>query len=166
MESSLSERPEIDSDAMRRGMGCFPTGVTIVTALEEGEPVGFTCQSFVSLSLEPPLIAISPAKSSTSWPRMVAAGTFCVNVLSADQRDVCMAFARSGGNKFQDVAWQIGAHGSPIIDDVVAAFECELITIHDAGDHEIVVGRVLSIASNDRAPLLYLRSELVTTAFA
>jgi flavin reductase (DIM6/NTAB) family NADH-FMN oxidoreductase RutF len=147
---------------MRSAMGCFATGVTIVAALEGGSPVGFTCQSFVSLSLDPPLIAICPGRSSTSWPRMVAAGTFSVNVLSAEQAAVCAGFARSGVDKFENISWHIGPNGTPVIDDVVASVECEMMVAHDAGDHEIVIGRVLAVEESDRPPLLYFRSQLAT----
>lgn len=149
----------VDTAAFKEAMGRFATGVTVVTALEEGTPVGFTCQSFVSLSLEPPLVALAPAKSSTSWPRIARAGSFCVNILSEAQADVCRAFAVSGGDKFAGIAWR-GADrgGAPIIDRSLAWVNCEVELIHDAGDHELVIGRVLELGLGDGSPLLYYKS--------
>jgi 3-hydroxy-9,10-secoandrosta-1,3,5(10)-triene-9,17-dione monooxygenase reductase component len=150
----------VDQSLMRDVMGRFATGVTIVAAFEDGEPVGFTCQSFVSLSLEPPLVAICPSKSSTSWPRMIASGRFSVNVLGDDQGSECMAFATSGGDKFANVCWHTGPSGTPIIEGVVASVECELDLVHSAGDHELVVGRVLSLNASDKTPLIFYRARL------
>lgn len=138
-------------------MGRFVTGVTVVTALEDDAPVGFTCQSFVSLSIAPPLVALAPAKSSTSWPRMVAAGAFCVNVLGRDQQAIAEAFAMSGGDKFAGVSWRRGTTGAPVIEGAIAHVECELELVHDAGDHELVVGRVLGLGARDGLPLVYYR---------
>jgi 3-hydroxy-9,10-secoandrosta-1,3,5(10)-triene-9,17-dione monooxygenase reductase component len=149
-----------DQSLMRDVMGRFATGVTIVAAFEDDEPVGFTCQSFVSLSLEPPLVAICPSKSSTSWPRMIASGRLSVNVLGDDQEGECMAFATSGGDKFASVCWRTGPSGTPIIDGVVASVECELEFVHSTGDHELVVGRVLSLDAADKMPLIFYRSRL------
>ncbi|HEY2563644.1 MAG TPA: flavin reductase family protein [Acidimicrobiales bacterium] len=148
-----------DTTQFKEAMGRFATGVTIVTALEEGMPVGFSCQSFVSLSLDPPLVALAPAKTSTSWPRIARAGSFCVNVLSDRQSDVCMNFAVSGGDKFTGVPWhpaEIG--GAPIIEGSLAWIDCELELVHDAGDHELVIGKVLELGLGEGEPLLYYRS--------
>ncbi len=136
-------------------MGRFATGVTVVTAVEDGVPVGFTCQSFVSLSISPPLVALAPAKSSTSWPRMVTAGAFCVNVLSREQAALGDAFAVSGGDKFAGVAWRSAVTGAPVLDGALAYVDCSLELVHDAGDHELVVGRVVDLGATDAAPLVY-----------
>ena len=150
--------PNFDAARFREALGHFATGVTVVTAMEEGIPVGFTCQSFTSLSLEPPMVAIAPAKSSTSWPRMVKAGAFCVNILGSHQEALCRTFAVSGGDKFDGVAWHPGvAVGAPVLDDSLAWIECELVTIHDAGDHELVTGRVLDLGVGEGPPLLFYR---------
>jgi flavin reductase (DIM6/NTAB) family NADH-FMN oxidoreductase RutF len=155
--SSGEERKGIDQARFREVLGHFATGVTIVTAVEEGQPIGFTCQSFVSLSLTPPLVALAPAKTSTSWPRMVAAGAFCVNVLGEDQEALCRNFAVSGADKFAGVGWHLGAHGTPILEGSLAWVECELGAIHDAGDHELVTGRVLDLGVGSGGPLLFFR---------
>lgn len=144
-------------------MGRFATGVTVVTALEEGSPVGFTCQSFVSLSLDPPLVALAPAKSSTSWPRIARAGSFCVNVLADDQAALCRTFAVSGADKFDGVAWHPAAvGGAPVIAGSLAWVDCRVELIHDAGDHELVVGRVIDLGVGQGSPLLFYRSSLAT----
>jgi 3-hydroxy-9,10-secoandrosta-1,3,5(10)-triene-9,17-dione monooxygenase reductase component len=152
-----AEPTVLDDSRFREVLGHFATGVTIVTAMEDGEPVGFTCQSFTALSLRPPLVALAPAKSSTSWPRIARAGTFCVNVLGSHQEAVCRAFAVSGGDKFAGVEWYPGANGAPVIEHSLAVVECELESIHDAGDHELVTGRVLDMHLGAGSPLLFYR---------
>ena len=147
----------IDGRALRDTMGRFCTGVVLATGISEGRPCGFAAQSFVSLSLDPPLVALCPARTSSSWPLMRASGSFCINVLGAQQKALCDAFARSGGDKFEGVGWHAGATGSPIIDDVLAWVDCDLEAEHDAGDHTIAVGRVrdLRIMAADGGPLLF-----------
>jgi 3-hydroxy-9,10-secoandrosta-1,3,5(10)-triene-9,17-dione monooxygenase reductase component len=147
-----------DEARFREVLAHFATGVTIVTAMEEQGPVGFTCQSFTSLSLDPPLVALAPAKSSTSWPKIAEAGAFCVNILSESQEAVCRNFAVSGGDKFAGVGWETGVTGAPILTGSLAWIECELGIIHDAGDHELVTGRVLDIGIGEGRPLLFYRS--------
>lgn len=149
----------ISHEVFREAMGRFVTGVTVVTALEEGKPVGFTCQSFVSLSLDPPLVALAPAKSSTSWPRMAKAGSFCVNVLAEQQQELCRRFAVSGGDKFVGVDWHPSDDGgAPVIQGSLVSVNCRVELIHDAGDHELVIGRVLDLVVSDGSPLLFYKS--------
>ena len=109
------DRPpgSFDEARFREVLGRFPSGVTIVTAVDDGEPVGFTCQAFNSLSIDPPLVALAPGKSSTTWPRIARAGVFCVNVLSEDQQALARVFAVSGADKFSGVGWSKGPHGAP-----------------------------------------------------
>jgi flavin reductase (DIM6/NTAB) family NADH-FMN oxidoreductase RutF len=147
-----------DQARFREVLGHFATGVTVVTAMEEDGPVGFTCQSFTALSLDPALVAIAPAKSSTSWPKMVAAGAFCVNILADSQEALCRNFATSGGDKFDGVSWSVATSGAPILDGSLAFVDCHLELIHDAGDHELVVGRVVDLGVGVGAPLVYYRS--------
>jgi flavin reductase (DIM6/NTAB) family NADH-FMN oxidoreductase RutF len=149
-----------DTAMFKEAVGRFVTGVTVVTALEDGKPVGFTCQSFVSLSLDPPLVALAPAKSSTSWPRIAKAGRFCVNVLGDHQLAVSRKFAVSGGDKFAGVRWHSATGGAPIIDGSLAWVNCHLEFIHDAGDHELVIGRVLDLGLGEGSPLLFYQSAL------
>lgn len=139
-------------------LGRFATGVTVVTALEDTLPVGFTCQAFASLSLRPPMVVLAAAKSSTSWPRMAKAGAFCVNILSDKQRAVSDAFAGPSLDKFEGVPWHVGTAGTPVIDDSLAWIECALGAVHDAGDHELITGRVLDLGVGEGSPLIFYRS--------
>ncbi|HEX3980432.1 MAG TPA: flavin reductase family protein [Acidimicrobiales bacterium] len=154
-----------DVDGFKDAMSRFSTGVTIVSGIEDGRPVGFTCQSFVSLSLDPPFVAVAPARTSTSWPRIARSGTFCVNVLGDHQRELCESFAVSGGDKFVDVDWQPApATGAPVIDGSLAWVDCRVELVHDAGDHELIIGKVLDLGTNDGSPLLFFRSGFATLA--
>lgn len=143
----------------RTAMGQFCTGVVVVTGQHEGAPVGFSAQSFVSLSLDPPLIAICPARSSRSWPLLRASGYFGLNVLGADQKEICGSFARSGGDKFIGLRWTPAQTGAPMLDDVLSFIDCRLEAEHEAGDHTIAIGRVvgLYLLDTNRAPLLFFR---------
>ena len=150
---------DFDSRAYRDTMGQYCTGVVIVTGNENGSLVGFAAQSFVSLSLDPPLIAICPAKTSTSWPRIRASGHFCINVLAANQEAVSEAFAQSG--RVADVPWTTNATSAPILEGAIAYVECAIDTEHEAGDHTVVYGRVLAFETlrPDARPLTYFRGE-------
>ena len=147
-----------DQARFREVLGHFATGITIVTATDEGEPVGFSCQSFAALSLDPPMVILAPAKSSTSWPRIARAGAFCVNILGEHQEAVCRAFAVSGGDKFDGVGWTPGVTGSPLIDGSLATVECTLGAIYEGGDHELVTGHVVDMEIGKGSPLIFYRS--------
>jgi flavin reductase (DIM6/NTAB) family NADH-FMN oxidoreductase RutF len=148
----------VDPHLLREVLGHFASGVTVVTAVTDDGPTGFTCQSFSSLSLEPPLVAFAPARTSRTWPRLRSIGRFCVNVLAEGQDDVSQNFARSGQDKFAGVRWSPSAHGSPVLDGVVAWIDGELWAEYDGGDHSIVVARVLDLGADpDRRPLLFHR---------
>lgn len=154
------ERPPVDPAEFRRVLGHFASGVTIVTALGADGPTGFACQSFASLSLDPPLVAFMVARTSTTWPRIAAAGTFCVNVLGAGQGELCRSFAVSGADKFAGVEWEpTPATGSPRLAGAPAWIDCTITTVHTGGDHLIVVGRVESLDATEENgdPLLFHR---------
>src|SRR3712207_5252978 len=126
-----SERQErgaaTDSRWFREVLGQYPTGVCALTAMgSDGRPAGLTVGSFTSVSLDPPLVGFLPDKRSTTWPKIRAAGHFCINVLSADQESVCRAFATKGGDKFADLTWRSAGSGAPILDGVVAWIDCDL----------------------------------------
>jgi len=144
---------------MREVLGHFVSGIVVVTAIGgAGEPIGFTCQSFASLSLDPPLISFSPARTSTTWPRIRPVATFCVNVLAADHQELSAGFARSGVDKFAGVDWRAAPSGSPILDGVSAWIDCTLWNEYDGGDHTIAVGRVHDLGADPaRLPLLFYR---------
>jgi 3-hydroxy-9,10-secoandrosta-1,3,5(10)-triene-9,17-dione monooxygenase reductase component len=148
---------EVTPELMRAAMGAFCSGVVVVTAYGD-EPLGFTCQSFVSLSLDPPLISFSPARSSSTWPKIREVGKFAVNVLAHDHADVSGQFARSGTDKYAGVDWMPSPNGSPILGGVSAWVECTLWREYDGGDHTVVLGEVTSLDHDmDRNPLLYYR---------
>lgn len=143
---------------MRDVLGHFASGLVVVTASGPDGPMGYTCQSFSSLSLNPPLVSFSPARTSSTWPRIRSVGRFCVNVLAVDHEDVSVAFARSGTDKFAGVSWRPSPHGAPMLDGVCAWIDCMLADEFDGGDHTIVVGRVVDLAADpSRTPLLFHR---------
>ncbi|WP_345525476.1 flavin reductase family protein [Nocardioides endophyticus] len=148
-----------DSNQFRQVLGQYPTGVCIIAALgTDGKPVGMTVGSFSSVSLDPPLVGFMPAKSSTTWPKLRDSPTFCVNVLSVDQVEVCRTFASKAADKFQEVPWRPASSGSPVIEGVAAYIDCDLAEVLDAGDHEIVIGRVRELEFAASAmPLLFFR---------
>lgn len=150
--------PGFDAATFRTVLGHFCTGITVVTAVDEGEPVGLTCQSFASVSLDPPLVLFVAARTSQSWPRIRHAGHFCANVLGEAQEELCRRFAIKGSDKFAGVGWRPGSTGAPHLDGCLATVECEIDAVHEAGDHDIVVGRVvdLGLAAEGR-PLLFYR---------
>lgn len=147
-----------DSPHFRQVMGHLPTGVSIVTGHGEEGPAGLAVGSFMSVSLEPPLIAVSPALSSTSWPAIRATGTFCVNVLSEAQADLARRFAVSGGDKFAGLDWRHGPSGAPILTGAVAWIDCAIESEQVAGDHWLVLGAVVELDLGDPGdPLIFHR---------
>lgn len=157
--------PAVDRRAMREVLGHFASGIVVVTAVDGEGPAGLTCQSFASLSLDPPLIMFCPARTSRSWPRIRSAGAFCANILAADHASYSDLFARSGGDKFAGVQWTPAPSGSPILDGVSAWVDCLVENQFDGGDHWIVVGRVIDLGADPaRSPLLYYRGGYGVTA--
>ncbi|MGW2019348.1 flavin reductase family protein [Streptomyces sp. NPDC001927] len=149
-----------DPTDMKSALAGFCTGVAVITARDpaDGRPVGMAVQSFSSVSLDPPLVCFCPAHTSTTWPRIRAAGRFAVNVLAADQEELCRRFAVTGGDKFAGTAWRPGAAGAPLLDGALATIECTLDAVLDGGDHAIALGRVDALtAHRDTGPLLYFR---------
>jgi 3-hydroxy-9,10-secoandrosta-1,3,5(10)-triene-9,17-dione monooxygenase reductase component len=151
----------VSSSRFREVLGHFASGLTVVTGVDDDGPVGFTCQAFMSLSLEPPLIAIAPSKASTSWPRIAPLGTFCANVMSEDQEELCRDFAISGADqhdKFSGVGWSPGPGGPPILDGALAWVECRITQSHDAGDHVLVVAEVVDLGvDHSGRPVIFYR---------
>ncbi len=148
----------VEPGAMREVLGYFASGVTVVTAVTGDGPIGFTCQSFSSLSLDPPLVVFAPGRTSRTWPLLRGIGRFCVNVLGEGQDAVSQNFARSGVDKFAGRHWVPSTHGSPVLDDVVAWIDGELWAEYDGGDHTLAVARVLDLGADPaRRPLLYHR---------
>lgn len=144
-------------DEMRRVLGSFASGVVVVTGDDDGIPVGITCQSFASVSLDPPLVLFCPARTSLSWPRIQASGRFVVNVLAGDQQDLCDRFAVRGGDKFAGVAWEPTPWG-PSLPGALATVHCLVEAVHPGGDHHIVVGRVEQLVTHrEDGPLVFFR---------
>ncbi|GHH30361.1 flavin reductase family protein [Streptomyces lanatus] len=150
---------EIDPAHFRKVLGHFCSGVTIISAFDGRKPIGFTCQSFLSLSLDPALIAFSASKTSTTYPRIREIGKFVVNVLASDQDEVSNAFAKSGTDKWAGVHWKPGQIlGHPVIDDALATLECEIAEETECGDHFLVVARVRHLeAASELKPLLFFQ---------
>jgi len=148
-----------DGARFRQVLGHFPTGVTVVTAGTEGGPVGLCVGSFTSVSLHPPLVAFCAGYSSTSYPLIEAAGHFCVNILAEDQEEIARVFADKGDDKFSGIGWRPSVvTRAPVINDVLAWIDCEIDAIHEAGDHWIVVGRVLDLEiGHEGGPLVFFR---------
>jgi 3-hydroxy-9,10-secoandrosta-1,3,5(10)-triene-9,17-dione monooxygenase reductase component len=147
----------IEQGEFRTILGHFASGVVVVTGGHDRTPTGFTCQSFFSLSLDPPLVALAPGKSSTSWPRVAEAGAFCANVLADDQEALARTFANSGADKFAGVGWSPAPSGVPRLHGALAWIDCTIETVHDAGDHYLVVAGVVGLESGPGRPLLFYR---------
>lgn len=143
----------------RRTLGSYPTGVVIVTGVDTDGPVGLAIGTFTSVSLDPPLVGFLPDKGSTSWPRIHSSGFFCVNVLAADQLDVCGAFATRGGDKYASCTWRPSTTGAPVLDGVLAWIDCRIEAVEEAGDHWFVTGRIedMAVERDDVGPLLFFR---------
>ena len=157
VEPTFSERE------LRDVVGLFPTGVTVVTTVTSaGERVGATVSSFNSVSLQPPLILFSMARSSRAFPVWLTARHFAVNVLAQDQSRLSTAFARALAHKWDGVPFRIGTNGVPLLADSLACLECDRYAQYDGGDHLIIVGRVIALRANkksDVAPLVFFRSK-------
>jgi flavin reductase (DIM6/NTAB) family NADH-FMN oxidoreductase RutF len=142
------------SRAFRDVLGCFATGVTLVTIQGPDGPMGFIANSFSSISMEPPLILWAPAKSAARYPYYAAAKHFAIHILAADQGALVEHFHRGTGS-FDAFTYSINAQGVPLLDEALARFECEQYATHDGGDHLIVVGRVLAASSQAGTPLVF-----------
>lgn len=162
---------DIDSRELRRALGCFPTGITVVTALDgEGGAVGITANSFSSLSLDPPLVLWSVDRRSTTFPIFNTSPHFVVSVLSASGAAVADRFARKGSHKIEGIETLPTKLGPPTFSDSLAVFECDVFARHEGGDHVIMVGRVLHFAhqpdseDNGAGALVYYRGRFANVA--
>lgn len=146
--------PAADPRAFRDALGRFATGVTVVTCAGPDGPMGITANSFASVSLDPPLVLWSPAKSSSRFGTFHVAGRFAIHILEEDQDHIAMAFTRAK-DAFGGLDWAPDSNGVPIIDGPLARLDCALEVAHDAGDHAIIVGRVLGCTCSDGDPLVF-----------
>jgi flavin reductase (DIM6/NTAB) family NADH-FMN oxidoreductase RutF len=148
----------IERNELRRVMGHFATGVTIITTVStEGRPFGLTANSITSVSLDPPLLLISVDKKAESYPHFEQTKVFTVHFLSDDQESLSRKFAVSGGDKFQGVAYRMGANGVPILEGVLGYVECRLYATYDGGDHTLYLGEVMQAEVREGKPLLFYR---------
>lgn len=138
-------------------LGNWPTGVVVVTGGTEDAPTGMSCNSFTSVSLDPPLIGFFPAKSSSTWPDIRKTGKFCVNILASHHEEISRQFARRGEDRFKGVDWEMRSTG-PGLHEAVAWIECEIKEEIDTGDHTLVLGLVKGFEVRDGAdPLIFHR---------
>jgi flavin reductase (DIM6/NTAB) family NADH-FMN oxidoreductase RutF len=157
-EDDAGSGSAFDSAKYRQVLGHFPTGVTVITAVSDGTPVGMAVGSFASLSLEPPEVLFCAGKHSSSWPKIESAGSFCVNILADDQEDVCRVFASKASDKFAEIGWKHSGSGSPILDGVLAYIDCSVANVIESGDHFVVIGRVHDLeVRHEGGPLLFFR---------
>jgi len=148
----------IEKNELRRIMGHFATGVTVITTISaEGNAYGLTANAFMSVSLEPPLLLISVDKKAESYPYFEQSRVFTINILSDDQEGLSRRFAVSGGNKFEGIAYHRGANDVPILDETLAHIECRLYAAYDGGDHTLYLGEVLEAETREGKPLLFYR---------
>jgi 4-hydroxyphenylacetate 3-hydroxylase, reductase component len=153
---------EIDSLEYRRALGCFATGVAVVTTLDKTRrQAGITVNSFNSVSLSPPLVLWSIGKDSLCYDIFVTAEYFAVNVLATHQREICRRFAASGTDKFDGLECSQGIAGVPLLPEYSAAFECQTEHCYDGGDHKIIVGRVLKFEDRKTDPLIFYRGHFL-----
>lgn len=157
--------PGPTSAQLRQVLGHFATGVTIVTGLDGGDaPVGFACQSFTSVSLEPPLVLFCADRAGRSWPRMRDTGAFCVNILRHAQQGLVDRFGSRAGARFDGLDWHLSPYGAPALPGVLARVHCDVETVHVTGDHDVVVGRVLDLELVEPGrPLLFYRGRFAVT---
>lgn len=158
LDNTVPGSPVLDGTTLN---GAALNGTAVAgTALDGPEPIGFTCQAFTSLSLDPPLISFAVSRRSSSRPRILTAGRFCVNILAFDQRALCVRFATPGINRFASVDWWLSPGGSPVLAGSLAWIDCTLEAEYPGGDHTIVIGRVRGLSQlRDAAPLVYHRGE-------
>lgn len=151
----------IDPRNFRDALGHYPSGITIITGIVDSAPVGFTCQSFYSVSIDPPLISFSVMKTSSSWPKIRPVGKCAINILSCDQVELSNTFGGPSKDRWTNVRWSTIGYGNPIIDSALVSLDCSLYAEHEAGDHIIVVCRVDHISASPRpshrSPLVYFR---------
>ncbi|HTR61476.1 MAG TPA: flavin reductase family protein [Candidatus Binataceae bacterium] len=148
----------IEKNELRRVMGHFATGVTVITTLRKsGELHGLTANAFTSVSLTPPLLLICVDKKAESYPCFEESKVFTVNILASDQEDLSRRFAVSGGEKFQGVSYRTGANGAPILNGTVGFIECKVAATFDGGDHTIYLGEIEQAETREAKPLLFFR---------
>ncbi|KGC17313.1 flavin-dependent monooxygenase, reductase subunit [Burkholderia gladioli] len=151
----------------REALGHYASGITVIASHVDSEPIGFTCQSFHSVSMSPPLVSFNVMSNSASYPKIRQAGRFVVNILSDEQIGISNQFARRGTDKWQGVEWRASPLGNPIIAGSLHWLDCEIYAEYAAGDHLIVIGEVKAIDAEAAAaaqPLLYFKGQYCNLA--
>lgn len=159
---------DINPALFRSVLGHAPTSVVVVTGCDaSGVPFGITIGSFVSVSLDPPLVGFLPGTSSRSWNAISESGHFCVNILSGSQEELCWKFAKEGDDKFEGITWEKSTHGNPVLAGVVGVIECTIQSQQEVGDHFFVVGRVIEMshAENVQNAMVFFRGKVVSAAY-
>ncbi|MBX9828857.1 MAG: flavin reductase family protein [Xanthobacteraceae bacterium] len=152
----------MDPRTFRDALGHYASGITIIAGHDGREPFGFTCQSFYSVSVAPPLISFSVMANSSSYPRIRETGKFSVNVLAESQQAISDQFARGGTDKWAGVVWKMTPGKNPVIAGTLIWLDCGIVAEHEAGDHFIVIGQVNAMSPSDwhnGAPLLYFKGK-------
>lgn len=161
----MSEEPVIEASEFRRVLGHFPTGVTVVTANTDDGPVGVAIGSFASISLDPPLVGFFLGTSSSSGAAIEAAGHFCVNILASDQLELCGTMASKADDKFSGIPWTPApGTGAPVLPGIHAVIDCDLDSVVETGDHNLIVGRVLHLDTIEgaAAPMVFYKGQYGT----
>lgn len=155
--SVIDATPTFDAREFRTVLGHFATGVTVVTGIADGSPVGLAANSFSSVSLDPPLVLVCMAATSETWPLIRKSDAFGVNVLGEHQEDICRRFARKEVDRFESTPWEMAVTGSPVFSDALVWLDCVIVAEHTAGDHTVVIGRVVALARRPEGgrPLLF-----------
>ncbi|MGM0583187.1 MAG: flavin reductase family protein [Pseudomonadota bacterium] len=157
-----------DGEHFRSVLSHYPTGVCVIASRSDaGTPLGMVVGTFTSVSLDPPLVGFLPGRGSDTWPLLERTGVFCVNILAADQRELCAAMAAKGVDRFANVDWRPAGSGAPIITGCVGWMDCRLEAVTPAGDHHFVIGRVRELnIETSKPPLVFLRGEFGAVARA
>lgn len=154
-----------DPSRMRHALGHFATGVTVVTGYgPDGAPVGFACQSFAAVSLAPPLVLFCADHRGRSWPLMRETGRFTVNVLGHEQHHLVRRFGATGGRRFEALTWRPSGVGGPSLPGALVRVHCAVEHVTGAGDHDVVIGRVLALDDSEPGrPMLFYRGQFTVT---
>jgi flavin reductase (DIM6/NTAB) family NADH-FMN oxidoreductase RutF len=162
--------PQFDRSLLRAAFGCFPSGVTAVCGMSNGAPHGMTASSFTSVSLEPPLVSVCVAHTSTTWPKLAQLRRLGVSVLAAGHSSVAKSLASRSADRFSDVQWVATRDGAVLVRGATLWLECEIFEQVPAGDHDIVILRIAALEPRpDIAPMIFHHStyrELAPTASA
>jgi flavin reductase (DIM6/NTAB) family NADH-FMN oxidoreductase RutF len=159
---STAGKPQLngpDAALSRHVLGHYPTGVAVITGMDADGPIGLSMNSFTSVSLAPALVLFCPAHTSTTWPRLRAAGPLAINVLSAEQESVSRLFARKDIDRFAEFGWSRGRNGAPLLTDALGWLECQVFAEHEAGDHTVVIAQIdhMGVHPSIAEPLVFFR---------